>query len=354
MTAPVADDGRGTRLRRRFTTDDPAAAMLTAALLMWAVAVTVLIATALDLQPVSRRPVADALTEALLVAGGVALAGTAVYGLRARAGRIVAVGLPVVAVAGLLVAHLLTDDASAGAQFLFSLPVLYAAAHLRDLGITLVTLVAVVALAITAWILLPSPEAFSDTVSGAAILTAIAVGLATARAHHARGLHELRVHADTDPMTGAFHRHVLDVALQTALRGSHPDGSALVALDVDEFKSVNDLHGHPSGDAALRHVAQVLRHNVRPLDVISRLGGDEFAVLLPDCTHDAAVDRAERVLRDLRSQPVHVGDERIRLSVSVGVAHTSRHGDDPAAMYAAADDALYRAKRAGRGRVEGA
>jgi diguanylate cyclase (GGDEF)-like protein len=127
-----------------------------------------------------------------------------------------------------------------------------------------------------------------------------------------------------------------------------------VLVDVDSFKSINDQHGHPVGDDALAHIAGVLRAVVRAGDaVLSRMGGDELAVLLPDCPPDVAVRRANEVLDAVRSTPLALPDGTLlAISVSLGVAHAPTHAEGLEALYAAADAALYAAKRAGRGRVE--
>jgi len=351
MTAPVAGTPDRPSILVRLTTDDPRGAMLTGALLFWASALAVLITTFVDMTARGATSRDDIMSD-LGLAAAIAIAGWLIFGLRDRAGRILSIVLPVGGAASALAAHLVTEDASVGAQFIFALAVLYAAAHLRDPGIAVVTGVAIISVGVTAWSLLPGSEAFSDTVSSAAILTAIAVGLASARRLHARGLSDLQSFVDTDTLTGANHRHVLDDALRAALASARGDGTALITVDVDEFKAVNDTFGHQTGDAALRHVAEVLRQNVRPHDIVSRMGGDEFAVLLPDCTQRSAVDRAERVLRDLRARPIAVGETLVALSVSVGVAHAPTDATDVEAMYGAADRALYRAKHAGRARVE--
>ena len=124
-------------------------------------------------------------------------------------------------------------------------------------------------------------------------------------------------------------------------------------IDVDAFKTINDAHGHPVGDAALVHLAGVLREQVRAADaVLSRLGGDELAVLLPDCTARSAARRAEELLTAVRATPLALADGTLlALSISVGVAHVPERSGDLQTLYHAADAALYDAKRSGRGRV---
>jgi diguanylate cyclase (GGDEF)-like protein len=156
-----------------------------------------------------------------------------------------------------------------------------------------------------------------------------------------------------DSLTGLASRRAFDRALSGAMTGSVPGGTALVLIDVDSFKTINDSHGHPVGDDVLVHLATVLRGRVRAEDaVLSRLGGDELAVLMPGCGRETAVQRAEELLDAVRSTPMTLRDGRLlALSISVGVAHVPQDSSDRRGLYAAADAALYEAKRAGRGRV---
>jgi diguanylate cyclase (GGDEF)-like protein len=131
------------------------------------------------------------------------------------------------------------------------------------------------------------------------------------------------------------------------------DGSstALLMLDLDHFKSVNDKWGHPVGDRALSSVAKVMTEELRGGDVIGRLGGEEFAVLLAGNRTDEAAVLAERIRRAVASFPVRYGDILIDLTVSIGVA-AHRGTTTLEKLMAQADAALYRAKAAGRNRVE--
>ena len=131
-------------------------------------------------------------------------------------------------------------------------------------------------------------------------------------------------------------------------------GTSLILLDVDRFKHINDTWGHPAGDAALTHLADVLRSHSRPDTVLSRLGGDELAMLLPGCPYDVALRRAWELVEAVRTSPMTLphGDQ-VALSISVGVAHAPVHADSLQGLYTAADLSLYDAKRNGRGRVGG-
>jgi diguanylate cyclase (GGDEF)-like protein len=148
-------------------------------------------------------------------------------------------------------------------------------------------------------------------------------------------------------------RRVLDDAARSALAGTDQEqGSALIMIDVDYFKSINDNYGHAVGDEALVHIARVLSRGSRPDTVVSRLGGDEMALLLPGCPAEAAVRRAEELGAAVREAPLRLKNgQSIPLSISVGVAHTVRGGCDMETLYQRADESLYDAKRNGRGRV---
>jgi len=259
----------------------------------------------------------------------------------------------VVGVLMVCVLRVLTEDDSAAAHAFLTFPVLWAASHLQRAGVVLVTVVALLADAATVLLLLPVREALTEFVFCGAVLVVVAVVLWRAAATQDQLLTALRDQAKVDSLTGLVNRRVFDEALRGTTSGA---GTALVLIDVDAFKAINDVHGHPVGDEVLVHLAEVLRHQVRSDDaVLSRLGGDELAILLPGCTAETAARRAEALLDAVRATQVTLaGGARLQLSISVGVAHLSGHADHLRSLYAAADAALYDAKRAGRGRVVGA
>lgn len=174
----------------------------------------------------------------------------------------------------------------------------------------------------------------------------------------ARLLQATRRLATVDGLTGTANRRAFDEALSAEVsravraaeahhpRDPHPDGVALLLLDIDHFKTVNDTHGHQVGDDVLCGVAATLMAGARGFDTVARYGGEEFAVILPGCDAAAAQAAAER----LRRQIEHA-DLPVSVTASVGVALGPEHGDAPAALVKAADDALLRAKAAGRNRV---
>ncbi len=161
--------------------------------------------------------------------------------------------------------------------------------------------------------------------------------------------------ARRDGLTGIFNRqHFLESA-QDALRecAHHAREACLMVMDLDHFKSVNDMHGHAAGDDALKRTVATCQVLLRPDDVFGRLGGEEFAILVPDCPADVARRRAE-AMRESVVASRREGDAAADVSVtaSFGVASTKDCGYNLATLLAAADDAMYAAKRAGRNRVE--
>ncbi|MEQ7872755.1 sensor domain-containing diguanylate cyclase [Sphingomonas sp. ASV193] len=160
---------------------------------------------------------------------------------------------------------------------------------------------------------------------------------------------ELRTIAHADFLTGAATRRAFSDRAGAVLRRSRGGGSpaALVVLDADHFKAINDRFGHGCGDKVLRAIVAALTEQLRHGDVVGRIGGEEFAVLLPDCDRDDARRCAERFRTAIASMQV----EGLPLvTVSLGVA-SSDEADDVDGWLAAADEALYAAKRGGRNRT---
>ena len=177
-------------------------------------------------------------------------------------------------------------------------------------------------------------------------------GLASALDHMQRGIaarEERIVHqANHDALTGlpnrAFAREQLDQALAS---GSDARGAVLM-LDLDRFKEINDTLGHDFGDQVLREVGKRLRQSVREADTVARLGGDEFMVLLHDVDADTAGQRAQSLLERLR-QPLDLPTTRVTLDCSIGMALHPAHGRDASTLLRRADIALYDAKQARSG-----
>lgn len=154
--------------------------------------------------------------------------------------------------------------------------------------------------------------------------------------------------AVTDPLTGLRNRRYVRRHLDAATRAG---GAAVLLIDIDRFKPINDLHGHAAGDAALREVADRLRRHVRAADVVARYGGEEFLVVMAGALVEEAEGVAERLRLAIAEEPVDIGSARLRVTISIGIA-VARPGEGTDSVVTAADSALYRAKRGGRDRVE--
>ena len=167
---------------------------------------------------------------------------------------------------------------------------------------------------------------------------------------------QLEVAAATDTKTGLLNASAWqELAQRELVRSQHTASPcALMLLDLDHFKRVNDTLGHLAGDAALRAIGDALKRELRGYDAVARFGGEEFVVLLNDLNLDAAVLVAERTLGRIRSLEIAgaVDDPvELRLTASIGLAAHPQHGQHLTDLLEAADVALYAAKRAGRDRV---
>jgi diguanylate cyclase (GGDEF)-like protein len=207
--------------------------------------------------------------------------------------------------------------------------------------------------------LLARGEAFGVLWAGGRALTAHETRLVTTLADQLalalgdiRLREELRAQALRDPLTGLNNRRFLDevgdkLCLQTMRRGGQ---LAVIMLDLDHFKALNDSLGHAAGDAALRRVGHIIAEGLRRSDICCRYGGEEFALILADCSLENAAIRAEQLRRRMEREP----DARAvpPVTASFGVAALPTCGTSMADLLRAADEALYRAKEAGRNRVE--
>ena len=176
-------------------------------------------------------------------------------------------------------------------------------------------------------------------------------GAAALLAH--RMMESEKEQAVRDGLTNLYNRREFNKLLQKALANADRQGSgfALLLLDIDHFKKLNDTYGHPAGDAALRNTAQVLERHLRKGDQAARYGGEEFAAILPAADEAGALHLAERLREAIESARVVFEGARLNVTVSLGVAVWPADGKDEEALVSAADRALYAAKQAGRNRV---
>lgn len=171
---------------------------------------------------------------------------------------------------------------------------------------------------------------------------------------NARLLQEVANLAVTDSLTGLYNRRRFDESLEfECLRAARYEHNlSLAIIDIDDFKLVNDTHGHQTGDQVLGQLAHVLLANTRRTDLLARWGGEEFAVILTDTNEDEACLFAERVVCGARDHIFRAGDVQLKLTVSVGVAGFHNGSALTAKqMVSRADEALYEAKRNGKNTV---
>jgi diguanylate cyclase (GGDEF)-like protein len=157
--------------------------------------------------------------------------------------------------------------------------------------------------------------------------------------------------ARLDPLTGVANRRHIESLLAAALAA--PDAPAVLLLDLDRFKDINDRRGHAAGDAVLTEVVRRVAATVPAGVEVGRWGGEEFLVIVPGTHPEPVAALAERIRAAVRAEPVQAGAEPVAVTVSIGVAVACDPRPAPAALVAEADAALYEAKHTGRDRVAG-
>jgi two-component system cell cycle response regulator len=161
--------------------------------------------------------------------------------------------------------------------------------------------------------------------------------------------------ATSDPLTGLFNRGYVDDRLAIEFSRARRYGKLLTiaVIDADRFKLLNDMHGHSAGDLVLRKIGTILRDSCRQSDTVGRYGGEEFVVILPETDIEAAEQKLES-LRDLVAKtPIELGarGEKVRVTISAGLASFPQDGKNAADLFALADERMFQAKREGRNRV---
>jgi diguanylate cyclase (GGDEF)-like protein len=185
-----------------------------------------------------------------------------------------------------------------------------------------------------------------------ALLEGIAPLLAV-QLEQALDLERFRERVDRDPLTGLADRGALEdrMRLEFDRYDRYRRPVALLVLDLDHFKAVNDTYGHEAGDAVLQRTADILRAGTRQPDLPARFGGEEMVVVLPETSLHHALEVAERIRAGIADAVVAHGGAEIRCTASIGVSACPECVDDPRSLMRIADDALYQAKREGRNRV---
>lgn len=171
--------------------------------------------------------------------------------------------------------------------------------------------------------------------------------LYTSASEQSRVQEELALH---DPLTNLPNRRLLLDRIEKSIQHAHRDRKlvALFFLDLDSFKQVNDMHGHPFGDLLLKRVSQRLQNITRKHDTVARLGGDEFVMLLSDIFTPADAVRLAKSVLDVLASPHRINGIAVQVNASIGIAIYPAHGNDAELLIAHADKSLYEAKRAGK------
>ena len=157
----------------------------------------------------------------------------------------------------------------------------------------------------------------------------------------------------TDGLTGLWRRNALDEKVREELRraAAFKTTVGFMIADIDHFKRLNDTYGHQFGDAVLQRVAQLLKAGVYETDFVGRYGGEEFGIVLPRADSAGVLRKAETMRARIEAETFSQGLEKVKLTISIGIAHFPKDGREPEALIAAADKALYAAKESGRNRV---
>jgi diguanylate cyclase (GGDEF)-like protein len=168
-----------------------------------------------------------------------------------------------------------------------------------------------------------------------------------------RAHEQLRVQSNIDHLTGIFNRrYFMDRLREEIDRATRYGTSFAVAfIDIDNFKRINDEHGHLSGDEILKQLTQVCAKQVRDIDTLARIGGEEFALLLPQTAPDEAEHLVERLRACVAATRAKVGDAWLDVTVSIGLTSANRNTLDVNGILRHADEALYAAKRQGKNRL---
>ncbi|MEW5950522.1 MAG: GGDEF domain-containing protein [Elusimicrobia bacterium] len=156
-----------------------------------------------------------------------------------------------------------------------------------------------------------------------------------------------------DGLTGVYRRGAFDekLSFEFSRAKTFKTSLGLMILDIDHFKKINDSYGHQAGDAVLKKVAEIIRENVYETDFVARYGGEEFALIMPRAQADGALRKAEYIRKLIESEVFEAGAEKIKITVSAGIAHYPKDAQKIEELINKADSALYKAKESGRNRI---
>ncbi|MCW8908206.1 MAG: diguanylate cyclase [Sedimenticola sp.] len=238
--------------------------------------------------------------------------------------------------------------------------IVFAAVYCGQQGATLISLGAALATLVTMY---EVPQAVYAphmvghfSIDVALIWVAAFTGLVVASAYSEQGARAMYADlARHDGLTRLINRHAFEERLERAIQSARQSGKAqshaLMFIDLDDFKLINDRYGHAAGDRVLRELAALLQMQVRSRDTVARLGGDEFVVLLEYCDADCAGQMAERIAEAVRGLQLPVSGARCQVTVSIGVVPVGSEAGEVEQVLAAADAAHYRAKQEGKNQV---
>lgn len=238
--------------------------------------------------------------------------------------------------------------------------IVFAAVYCGQQGATLVSLGTTLATLVTMYQVpraVYAPHMVGHySIDVALIWVAAFTGLVVASAYSEQGARTMYAYlARHDGLTRLINRHAFEKRLERAIQSARHSGRvqlhALMFVDLDDFKRINDRFGHAAGDRVLQELATLLQMQVRGRDTVARLGGDEFVVLLEHCAAGDAGQMAERIAGAVRELQIPLAGERCRITVSIGVASIGADATSVDQVLASADAAHYRAKNGGKNRV---
>ncbi len=193
----------------------------------------------------------------------------------------------------------------------------------------------------------------SGSVEGVCLLVYDVTDMASSRRQLEKSNDQLKHLSQTDGLTGLLNRSTWEAFMLTEFERHFRYGSeaALVMLDIDHFKPINDTYGHLVGDEVIRQITRLIRHNLRQPDIAGRYGGEEFGIILPETDLEGAESFTERIRAVIEQQRLQCLDQTLQVTVSIGIAPWSSAYQEADQWLNTADQALYAAKREGRNRV---
>ncbi|PID54004.1 MAG: hypothetical protein CSA58_05870 [Micrococcales bacterium] len=230
-----------------------------------------------------------------------------------------------------------------GSMLAYLLPVLFSAYYLKAVNTAIVTAASMVAFCVVMGLRLPAGQAVSNSIYAVAALACVAGLMVMVRDQHDANMARLQDMAARDPLTGLANRRGIDAALRHSLAVASETGTAVLVIDLDGFKSINDTYGHRIGDGVLQHVASVTAATLGRSATVGRTGGDEIVAVL-DVPATAVQELCRQVELAVRMSRFPVPGQELSVQVSVGGAHSCER-TDPVQLQGIADARMYAAKQ---------